>query len=99
MELMEFYAAGDSFRAPSETGSRPQSPPDLEPAEANKTPPEPEAGRFFRSENCVCCDAPANCAALPCGHIALCGACSTRVPARVCVMCRADVTHFQIVIE
>jgi len=48
-------------------------------------------GEVGQPQCIVCMDAPANCAIIPCGHLCLCGACSSKLLTRdaCCPICRA----------
>eukprot|EP00966_Prymnesium_polylepis_P178200 4126462-Prymnesium_polylepis.1 len=45
------------------------------------------------SECCVCYDAPIDTGLEPCGHVALCAGCASRLRPQRCPLCRADIHH------
>lgn len=47
------------------------------------------------SECCVCYDRPIDTCLMPCGHVALCWNCASRLPQRRCPLCRADIIEMQ----
>ena len=50
-------------------------------------------GDESESECCVCYDQPIDTRLEPCGHVALCAGCASRLQPRRCPLCRADI-HF-----
>ena len=45
------------------------------------------------SECCVCYDRPIDTGLEPCGHVALCAGCASRLRPRRCPLCRANIQH------
>lgn len=67
----------------------------LWPAMAGWSDQRQEARTFSESECVVCYDRPISVCLRPCGHVALCGMCASRLNPRKCPLCRVSITSME----